>query len=194
MFSSISKLSLPSTSTISYCTNRSIDLFSNDAPTNAFPSNGSLAIPDALVLPIDSILLPSSESTDITHSSESPPFSSSDSLEAPFVVPLSKRQVIEDELQALHKTHTWDMVALLPRKTPIGCKWVHKIKTHSDGTIECYKACFVAESFTEEYDVDYEETFVPIAHLISVRGSLVVATSSSGVYLRWMSRILFSLL
>ncbi|XP_028099643.1 uncharacterized protein LOC114299159 [Camellia sinensis] len=66
------------------------------------------------------------------------------------------------------KTHTWDVVDLPPRKTVIGCKWVYKIKTHSDGFSERYKARLVAKGFTQEYGIDYEETFAHVARLTSV--------------------------
>ena len=39
------------------------------------------------------------------------------------------QQAMNDELQALAKTHTWDLVDLPPGKTIIGCKWVYKVKT-----------------------------------------------------------------
>ncbi|XP_058002347.1 uncharacterized mitochondrial protein AtMg00820-like [Hevea brasiliensis] len=72
-------------------------------------------------------------------------------------------QTMTEELQALEKTHTWDLVDLSPNKTPIGCKWIYKIKTHSDGIIECYKARLIAKGYTQEYVIDYEGTFAPVA-------------------------------
>jgi hypothetical protein len=80
-----------------------------------------------------------------------------------------------DELDALHKTHTWDMTTLPPSKSTVGCKWVYKIKTWTDGSVERYKAHLVARGFTQEYDIDYEETFALIACLTFVRSLLAVA-------------------
>ena len=49
----------------------------------------------------------------------------------------------------------------------VGCKWIYKIKSRSDGSIEHYKAHLVAEGFTQEYGIDYEETFALIALILS---------------------------
>lgn len=46
---------------------------------------------------------------------------------------------MENELQALAITHTWDIVDFPHGKKPIGCKWVFKIKFKADGSIERYK-------------------------------------------------------
>jgi hypothetical protein len=43
---------------------------------------------------------------------------------------------MSEELNALSKTHTWDLVDLPPEKTMVGCKWVYKIKTKSDGFVK----------------------------------------------------------
>ena len=56
----------------------------------------------------------------------------------------------------------------------VACKWVYKIKTHEDGSIEWYKAQLVAKDFTQEYVIDYEEIFAPVARLTSVRNLIVI--------------------
>ena len=50
----------------------------------------------------------------------------------------------------------------------VSCKWIYKIKIHSNGSIERYKARIVAKGFTQEYEIDYEETFTPVARISSV--------------------------
>ena len=59
-----------------------------------------------------------------------------------------------------------------------GCKWIYKIKTGSDGSIKRYKTCLVAKGFTQEYEINYEETFTPVAHISSVRALLAVTVAS----------------
>ncbi|GKU93847.1 hypothetical protein SLEP1_g7408 [Rubroshorea leprosula] len=40
-----------------------------------------------------------------------------------------------------------------------------------------YKACLVAKGFTQEYGIDYEKTFAPIAGPTSVRSLIVIAAA-----------------
>uniref|UniRef100_A0A2N9FKE7 Reverse transcriptase Ty1/copia-type domain-containing protein n=1 Tax=Fagus sylvatica TaxID=28930 RepID=A0A2N9FKE7_FAGSY len=87
------------------------------------------------------------------------------------------QQAMKEELDALLKTGTWDLVDLPAGKSAIGCKWVYKIKTRSDGTVDRYKARLVAKGFTQEYGIDYEETFDPVARLSSVPPSWFLPTS-----------------
>ena len=85
---------------------------------------------------------------------------------------------MKEELDALSKNHTWDLVTLPLGKSVVGYKWIYKIKTRSNGSIERYKACLVAKCFTQEYGIDYEETFTSVACISSVRALLAVATAS----------------
>ncbi|GKV17378.1 hypothetical protein SLEP1_g27893 [Rubroshorea leprosula] len=87
---------------------------------------------------------------------------------------------MQDELQALEKTRTWDLVDLPTGKPLVGCKWVYKIKTQSDGFMERYKAHLVAKGFTQVYRIDYEETFAPVA-----RPTLVCSLISIAIAKGW---------
>jgi hypothetical protein len=53
------------------------------------------------------------------------------------------QHAMAEEIAALEHTGTWDLVPLPPCVTPITCKWVYKVKTCSDGSLECYKARLV---------------------------------------------------
>ena len=85
---------------------------------------------------------------------------------------------MKEEFDALSKNHTWDLVTLPLRKSVVDCKWIYKIKTHSDGSIKCYKTLLVAKGFIQQYGIDYEETFTPVACISSVRALLAVAAAS----------------
>ena len=67
------------------------------------------------------------------------------------------------------------MVDLSPGQSIVGCRWVYKIKTKADGSVEWYKARLIAKGFTQEYGIDYEETFAPVARLTSIRCLIAVA-------------------
>ena len=62
-------------------------------------------------------------------------------------IPKWKAAVME-EMQALKKNDTWDIVELPKGKYLVGAKWVFTIEHKSDGNIERYKAWLVAKGFT----------------------------------------------
>ena len=69
------------------------------------------------------------------------------------------------------------MVPLPLSKNVVGCKWVYKLKTHSDGSIARYKARLVAKGFHQQYGIDFTETFNPVIKPPTVRLILSLAVS-----------------
>lgn len=127
----------------------------------------------------------STKQVDFIYSSYSTSFASFVASVHRLSEPSSYREAIRDplwqdamaeELTALHQTHTWDLVPLPPGKRTIGCRWVYKIKTKSDGSIERNKARLVARGYSQEYGLDYEETFAPVAKMTTVRTLIAIAS------------------
>ncbi|KAK1650175.1 hypothetical protein QYE76_067980 [Lolium multiflorum] len=85
-----------------------------------------------------------------------------------------------EEIAALERIGTWDVVTPPSSVRPITCKWVYQIKTRSDGSLERYKAPLVARGFHREHGRDYDETFAPMAHMTTIRTLLAIAS-----VLRW---------
>ena len=56
-------------------------------------------------------------------------------------------------------------------------KWIYKIKHAVDGSIEKYKARFVAHGFSEKEGIDYEETFALVARYTLIRTIMALATN-----------------
>ncbi|CAM8925879.1 unnamed protein product [Rhodiola kirilowii] len=85
------------------------------------------------------------------------------------------RAAMQNELDALEKNGTWEPSLLPPEKKAIGCKWVFRIKYHSNGTIERYKARLVVLGNKQVEGIDFTETFAPVAKMSTVRVLLSVA-------------------
>ena len=69
---------------------------------------------------------------------------------------------METEMTSLRENHVWDLVKFPVGKKTIGRKWVYKVKTGADGSVQRYKARLVAQGFTQQYGIDFDETFCPV--------------------------------
>lgn len=66
-------------------------------------------------------------------------------------------EAMQSEIAAL-EDNTWSIVDLPPGKTPIGCKWVYKVKYTASRAVERYKARLVAKGYSQQEGLDYTET------------------------------------
>ena len=79
-----------------------------------------------------------------------------------------------DEYQSMMKNNVWDFVPRLKGKLVVTSKWLYKIKHAADGSIEKFKARFVAHGFSQVEGVDYDKTFAPMARFSSIRAMISV--------------------
>ncbi|GKB44679.1 retrotransposon protein, putative, ty1-copia subclass [Tanacetum coccineum] len=73
------------------------------------------------------------------------------------------------EMQSMKDNEVWDLVDLPPNGKTIGSKWLFKKKTNMDGAVHTFKARLVMKGFTQTYEVDYEETFSPVADIRAIK-------------------------
>ena len=81
----------------------------------------------------------------------------------------------DSEYQSLIDNNTWDLVELPEGRTPVGCKWVFKIKYNGEGKVERFKSRLVAKGYSQRQGIDFEETFSPVVRFSAIRTLLVLA-------------------
>ena len=76
---------------------------------------------------------------------------------------------METEMMSMQENEVWDLVTLPAGRKTVGSKWVYKLKTGADGSVQRYKARLVAQGFTQKYGTDFDETFCPVVRQESLR-------------------------
>ncbi|XP_022893968.1 uncharacterized protein LOC111408439 [Olea europaea var. sylvestris] len=103
---------------------------------------------------------------------------------------LSKREwrdAMREEMSALEKNKTWEIVDTPRGKNIVDCKWIFTTKYKADGSLERYKARLVVKGYTQTYGVDYQETFAPVAKMNTVRILLSLAAHLNWQLLQYVT-------
>ena len=79
------------------------------------------------------------------------------------------RHAVDLELQALKQNNTWTIVPTPANANVVTAKWVFQVKYLPDGTVDRFKARLVARGFSQQYGVDFTETFAPTMRIDSLR-------------------------
>ena len=54
---------------------------------------------------------------------------------------------------------------------------MYKVKYNTDGSVNRYKARLVAKGYVQKHDINYDETFAPVAKMTIIHVLIVVATA-----------------
>lgn len=84
-------------------------------------------------------------------------------------------EALQSEYDSLMDNGTWKLVKLPKGRKALPCHWVFNIKYHSDGNIERYKARLVAQGNHQEFGVDCDDCYAPVARFESLRLVLAIA-------------------
>ncbi|GJY06338.1 putative ribonuclease H-like domain-containing protein [Tanacetum coccineum] len=83
---------------------------------------------------------------------------------------------MQEELLQFKLQQVWTLVDLPNGKRAIGTKWVYRNKKDKRGIVIKNKARLVAQGYTQEEGIDYDEVFDPVARIKAIRLFLVYAS------------------
>ena len=83
---------------------------------------------------------------------------------------------MQEEYSSIMKNDVWEVVLRPEGKSVVTYRWLYKIKHAADGSIEKFKARFVARGFSQVEGVDYEETTALVARYTSIRSITSITT------------------
>ncbi|GKF10597.1 putative ribonuclease H-like domain-containing protein [Tanacetum coccineum] len=84
-------------------------------------------------------------------------------------------EAMQEELLQFKIQKVWVLVDCPKGVRPIGTKWVLKKKKDERGIVIRNKARLVAQGYTQEEGIDYEEVFAPVARIKAIRLFLAYA-------------------
>nr|GEX40225.1 retrovirus-related Pol polyprotein from transposon TNT 1-94 [Tanacetum cinerariifolium] len=76
---------------------------------------------------------------------------------------------MQDELNQFKRLDVWELVECPVGKNMIAVKWIWKNKTDAENMVIQNKSCLVAKGYHQEEEIDFEESFAPVALLGAVR-------------------------
>ncbi|GJY23514.1 putative ribonuclease H-like domain-containing protein [Tanacetum coccineum] len=78
-------------------------------------------------------------------------------------------EAMQEQLLQFKLQEVWTLVDLPNGKRAIGTKWVFRNKNDERGIVIRNKARLVAQGYTQEEGIDYDEVFAPVARIEAIR-------------------------
>ena len=93
---------------------------------------------------------------------------------------------MQSEISSIEQNKTWELVPLPKGQKVLPCKWVFKKKFTSPNATPKYKARLVAKGFKQEYGIDFEEIFLLVVKMMTLRLMLALAATTKNLELAQM--------
>ena len=91
----------------------------------------------------------------------------------------AQKKAMIEEMQAIDRSNTWELVPPPIGCKPIGLKWIFKLKRNSDGEVVRYKARLVVKGYSQKHGIDYDEVFALVVRIESIRVLIAIAAQYS---------------
>ena len=92
-------------------------------------------------------------------------------------------KAMKEEWDSLIENETWEEVKRESSENMnvVGVKWVFKVKKNEKGEPVRYKARMIAKGYTQEYGVDYHETYAPVLKYKTLRIMMALSVGADMV-------------
>nr|GEZ68304.1 hypothetical protein [Tanacetum cinerariifolium] len=90
-------------------------------------------------------------------------------------------KAMQEELHEFERLKVWELVPRPDKVMAITLKWIYKVKLDELGGILKNKARLVARGYRQEEEIDFEESFAPVARLEAIRIFLAYAAHKNMV-------------
>ncbi|KAJ9560701.1 hypothetical protein OSB04_005861 [Centaurea solstitialis] len=87
------------------------------------------------------------------------------------------RAAMDAEMAAIISNFTWDLVPKPSDANIVGNRWLFRHKFDSNGRLERYKARLVAQGFSQQPGLDFDDTFSPVVKPATIRTVLSISIS-----------------
>nr|XP_016445060.1 PREDICTED: uncharacterized mitochondrial protein AtMg00810-like [Nicotiana tabacum] len=86
---------------------------------------------------------------------------------------------MQEELDQFDKNQVWKLLPKPENALIIGTKWVFRNKLNEDGKVVRNKAILVAQGYSQQEGVDYDETFAPTKYIKELIQKFVMSNAKS---------------